>query len=75
MPHTDDEGEFEVVEELGFYTEVGLLSTRAESKNRNAYLNHSIGYHIQRIKGHFVTPSALSPVLGTWKLRTHSAIL
>ena len=57
----DDEGEFEVVEELGFYTEVGLGAPRAEDKNKNANLEHSIGYRIQRIKGHFVTPSAHQP--------------
>ena len=57
-PHADDEGEFEVVEELGFHTEVGLGSPRAEDKNKNANLEHSIGYRVQRIKGHFVTPSA-----------------
>ena len=56
-PHADDEGEFEVVEELGFHTEVGLGPPRAEDRNKNANLEHSIGYRVQRIKGHFVTPS------------------
>ena len=50
-----------MVEELGFYTEVGLGAPRAEEKNKNANLEHSIGYRFQRIKGHFVTPSAHQP--------------
>ena len=50
-----------MVEELGFYTEVGLGAPRAEDKNKNANLEHSIGYRFQRIKGHFVTPSAHQP--------------
>jgi hypothetical protein len=74
-PHhvcTDDEGEFEVVEELGFHTEVGLGPPRAEDKSKNANLEHSIGFRMQRIKGHFVTPSAQPRVEKRWRA-PHSA--
>lgn len=69
---TDDEGEFEVVEELGFHTEVGLGPPRAEDKSKNANLEHSIGFRMQRIKGHFVTPSAQPRVEKRWRA-PHSA--
>lgn len=54
-----------MVEELGFYTEVGLGAPRAEDKYKNANLEHSIGYRFQRVKGHFVTPSAHQPQIST----------
>ena len=59
-----------MVEELGFHTEVGLGPPRAEDRNKNANLEHSIGYRVQRIKGHFVTPSeqphALTAIPSDW---------
>ena len=127
FPHADDEGEFEVVEEMGFHTEVGWMAPRAEDQvsvlveplpTSPSHLNpfqpllptryrartptsstplaiacrcldfpltlpHALHVHtpcparravlLQRIKGHFVTPSAhrIPPVTGihSWKLR------
>lgn len=51
-----EEGNYEVISDLGFHTEVGANSLRAHPDSQNMYLEHSIGYRAQRIKASFVSP-------------------
>ena len=51
-----DSGFYEVIEELGFFSEVGLGAINGGSSGASVYLPHSVGYRVQRIKGTFVTP-------------------
>ena len=51
-----EEGTYEVINDFGLFTEVGMASVRAAESDKNIYLPHSLAYNIKRVKGTFVTP-------------------